>query len=89
MEHPKQEGTHKDHTIQLLAPISLKFQTLFLRALSKCSLHSSRSGLCLIPFGSLFHAQHSLVKNLFLISKETEPAQKGGGWDKGLRKCRI
>jgi len=57
-----------------------KNQTLCLRTLSRCSLNSSSSGLCPLPWaacpiptalGSLFHAHCALGQNLSLTSSDS------------------
>jgi len=64
----------KDHNqfTNLLCIRSPQFQTLCLRALSKHSLSlPEQLGAVPTALGSLFHAHHPLVKNLFLISNLT------------------
>lgn len=61
-EHPKLEGTHKDHRVQLLASYRItQIQTQHLKKLSKCSLSSDSCAHC------------PLVKNLFLTPTGASP----------------
>ena len=58
-EYPELEGTLKDHQVQLLAPH--KSQTICLRALSRCFLHSDSLGLCPLAW-----AAYSVLTALWL-----------------------
>lgn len=50
VKYPYLEGNHKGHGVQLPTPHRITSQILCLRALSKCFLSSSNSGLCLLPW---------------------------------------
>lgn len=53
IEHPKLEGTHKDHWVQCLVPHkTTQNQTTCLKVLSKCFLHSGRLGAIPLPCGA-------------------------------------
>ena len=54
---------------------SPKIQTIFLRALSKCFLNSSRMSAMTTALGSLFHAHHPLVQNIFLTEENSRERQ--------------
>lgn len=82
IEHPRLEGTHKNHRIQLLAA-HRSTQTLCLSMLSEIFLNSSSFGAVTSALGSLFHANHSLVKNRFLTPS---PDTSTSG---SLRSCRC
>lgn len=82
IEHPRLEGTHKNHRIQLLAA-HRSTQTLCLSILSEIFLNSSSFGAVTSALGSLFHANHSLVKNRFLTPS---PDTSTSG---SLRSCRC
>lgn len=75
-EYPKLEGTYKDHQLQhLVLCRTTQNSAISMRALFRHFLSSVKFGAMNTALGSLFHAHHLLVKNLFLTPSCPSPGK--------------